>query len=395
MSSAPVIDEVTSVSNERPRERLLVCLPSLSAEARQAALGALAEALPNERVLIASPEERIDAGGEIEGVGYSSPRGSLSWTLAAADYVAAMSVAAQHEVEEVLVLGQEAIGAVALRALIATLRAGTCDVVLPRFSLRPHEGLVNGAILYPLTRALYADVRFPLAPHAALSRRAVERFGTVAQRLAGGGHADALLWPVAEAAQGGLVLRQAEAGSRVLPHPDDEEFNALFAAVAGSMFADIEAKASFWQRARTFAPAAPRALSQSPEPADDVRAMVESYRLAYANLHELWSLVLPPQTLLALKKLSLAEPAKFAIAPSLWARIVSDFVLGYHVRTINRGHLLGAFTPLYLAWVASFARATDNETGLAATFMEQTAAAFEMEKPYLVARWRWPDRFNP
>ena len=23
------------------------------------------------------------------------------------------------------------------------------------------------------------------------------------------------------------------------------------------------------------------------------------------------------------------------------------------------------------------------------------AAAFEADKPYLVSRWRWPDRFNP
>jgi hypothetical protein len=27
--------------------------------------------------------------------------------------------------------------------------------------------------------------------------------------------------------------------------------------------------------------------------------------------------------------------------------------------------------------------------------IETVAAAFEADKPYLVARWRWPDRFNP
>jgi hypothetical protein len=29
------------------------------------------------------------------------------------------------------------------------------------------------------------------------------------------------------------------------------------------------------------------------------------------------------------------------------------------------------------------------------TRMEQLAAAYEAGKPYLVSRWRWPDRFNP
>ena len=27
--------------------------------------------------------------------------------------------------------------------------------------------------------------------------------------------------------------------------------------------------------------------------------------------------------------------------------------------------------------------------------IEAVAAAFELDKPYLVSRWRWPDRFNP
>jgi hypothetical protein len=27
--------------------------------------------------------------------------------------------------------------------------------------------------------------------------------------------------------------------------------------------------------------------------------------------------------------------------------------------------------------------------------IEAVAAAFETDKPYLVSRWRWPDRFNP
>jgi hypothetical protein len=27
--------------------------------------------------------------------------------------------------------------------------------------------------------------------------------------------------------------------------------------------------------------------------------------------------------------------------------------------------------------------------------IETLARAFESDKPYLVSRWRWPDRFNP
>jgi hypothetical protein len=189
------------------------------------------------------------------------------------------------------------------------------------------------------------------------------------------------------------------AADATLPHPPDTDFNTLFAAVAGSLFADIEAKATFWQRARNFAPSRVSAASagngEGVELSAEVLSLVDGFHLAYANLQELWSLVLPPQTLLALKRLAMAAPADFSIAPALWARIVYDFTLAFHLRTLNRGHLLGAFTPLYLAWVASHLRSAEADSALAPQLIARTAAAFEQEKPYLVARWRWPDRFNP
>ena len=126
--------------------------------------------------------------------------------------------------------------------------------------------------------------------------------------------------------------------------------------------------------------------------------MLDSFRLAYTNLHEIWSLVLPPNSLLGLKKLSILPATAFRMPDALWARIVYDFILAYRLRTINRGHLLGALTPLYLAWVAShllLTSASGPETVAAEKHIETLAAAFEADKPYLVSRWRWPDRFNP
>ena len=123
--------------------------------------------------------------------------------------------------------------------------------------------------------------------------------------------------------------------------------------------------------------------------------MVEYFRLAYANLQEFWSLFLPPLSLLALMRLSAAPPASFTIAPQLWARIVYDFILAFHLRTINRGHLLGAFTSLYLAWVASYLRSAGNSSSASSRVIAETESAFQLEKPYLLARWRWPDRFDP
>ena len=128
---------------------------------------------------------------------------------------------------------------------------------------------------------------------------------------------------------------------------------------------------------------------------EEIGSFVENFRLAYANLQEIWALVLPPQSLLALKRLSVTPPETFMVAPQLWARIVYDFILAFHFRTINRGHLLGSFTSLYLAWVAAYLRTAGRSTSTSSLFIAETASAFELEKPYLLARWRWPDRFNP
>jgi hypothetical protein len=132
----------------------------------------------------------------------------------------------------------------------------------------------------------------------------------------------------------------------------------------------------------------------SPESAADISPMLDAFRLAYTNLREIWSLVLPPNTLLGLKRLYVTDAATFRMPDNLWARIVFDFLLAYRLRTINRGHLLGALIPLYLAWVASHINITSSGTD-AERHIEAVAAAFEADKPYLVSRWRWPDRFNP
>jgi hypothetical protein len=120
--------------------------------------------------------------------------------------------------------------------------------------------------------------------------------------------------------------------------------------------------------------------------------MIEAFRLAYLNLQEIWSLVLPPATLLGLKRLSVVDAASFRMPESLWARIVFDFLIAYRLRTINRGHLLGALTPLYLAWAAGHINASASAG--AERHIEEVAAAFEADKQYVVSRWRWPDRFN-
>jgi hypothetical protein len=383
-------------------QRVLVCVPSLSDDALQTLLADLATVFRTDEVLIASPDvEEPEFAPPLPLAVLDAMRVRSEWVLTAGDFLAANELAQKHDAAQILLLGTDAcsLPPASIRQMADQITAGT-DLALPAYSLGPHDGLVASAVLYPLTRALFAmNVRFPLPMDAAMSRRMSDRMASVARRHAGS-QPDALLWPVAEAATAGFSVRQIDSRAATPPAPASSDFNTLFASVTGGIFAEIESKASFWQRARGFSDARPETRgsgekgSQNSDVAEELSGMVDAFRLAYKNLQELWSLALPPQSLLALKKLSLSEPEAFAIAPALWARIVYDFALAYHLRTLNRGHLMGAFTPLYLAWVASTLRVAVDDAS-ATAHREETAAAFETEKPYLVARWRWPDRFNP
>ncbi len=380
--------------------RLLVCVPSLPEDVLSDLLADLATVFRREEVLIASPDlEEPESASVLPLTVFDGTRVRSDWVLTAGDYLAANELVQRHDTAQVLLLGADAcaLPATAIREMADRIAAGG-DLVVPTYCLGAHDGLVASALLYPLTRALFAaNIRFPLPMDVAMSRRMVERIASVAQRHAAS-QSDALLWPVAEAATAAFNAQQVDCDAPIPPAPAASDFNTLFVSVAGGIFSDIEAKAPFWQRSRGPAVAMrevpPAQRTETGDLAEELPGMVEAFRLAHRNLQEIWALALPPQSLLALKKLSIAEPAAFTIDPGLWARLVYDFALAFHLRALNRGHLLGAFTPVYLAWVASTLRTVTDDAS-AAVHREETATAFEREKPYLVARWRWPDRFNP
>ena len=379
---------------------LLVCLPPMVREAREHATTAVQTAFPDASLLIAVTESD-NASGNPEHpsiVLYEEARNQMGWALHSADYLAAATVARKHNKQHVLLLGGEAPSATLLHSLAYGITQGHADVVIPRLRTGATDGLVNSALLYPMTRALLGqDIRFPLPHNIGLSRRALDRLASEAQREASAGRADSLLWPVSIAVSSSYSIRQVDSDEH-LPTPGITDFNRLFTEVIGSLLADTEARAINWQRSRYVAPAHAATSSAgqfAQEAGPDVVNMVEGFRVASANLLPIWSLVLPPQSLLALKKLTPVPPQDFLFPPELWARIVYDFALAFHLRSINRNHLLGALTPLYLAWAASHIRCAAGDASEAERLVHITAAAFEAEKPYFVSRWRWPDRFNP
>ena len=378
---------------------LLVSLVPLPPDALETMLANLALAFPDETVLVATPDAapQHSSDSPLRIIPYTVTTVSTSpWILTASDYLNTYKIAQENNATGCVLLGAESqsLHPEAIRSLAKSALQN--DVSMAHYDLGPREGLVNSAILYPVTRALFSTrPRFPLGIDIGLSVRMAERLATVAQRFTAIGQNDAYLWPLSEAASAGYSVTEVHVGSRTIPQPLTPDLNTLLAQITGSLFADVDSKAAFWQRARGVQP--PQTVNGSAPIAEqppDITSMLEAFRFAYTNLHEIWSLVLPPNSLLGLKKLSLMHPENFRMPDNLWARIVYAFILAYRLRTINRGHLLGALTPLYLAWAASHLTLISSGTA-PEKHIQDVAVAFETDKPYLVSRWRWPDRFNP
>ena len=395
MATANPIPEDTSIS-DHPTADLLVMVEAMSPEQFQGVMTNLAEAFSAESVIVAAQNEmsaNVPANLRV----VSAPQSNAGWTLTPGDFINAYEIGQEHEARAVLLLGPggDSLSPLALRSLADAVLSSSIDLAVPRYTLPPNAGLINSAILYPLTRALFAvRARYPLAIDLAFSLRMAERLAMAAQRTTLLNQVDALVWPVNEAIGAGFTVDEVDAGPRSVPQPSDPDINAILALVTGSLFGDLEAKAALWQRPRRLSPVRhPISETTFSDGSADVPRMVEAFRLANANLHEIWSLVLPPHSLLQLKRLGALDAAAFRMPENLWARIVFDFLIAYRLRTINRGHLMGALIPLYLAWAAGHINVTASGTA-SERHIESVAAAFEADKPYLVARWRWPDRFN-
>jgi hypothetical protein len=287
----------------------------------------------------------------------------------------------------------------AARLLLSPILDGGFDFVCPCYTAHRFEGVLGTGMIYPLTRALFGKrLRQPIGSELAFSRR-------LASHLLGEGwhadpaHAGEWIWLVTAVLSREFQVCQSYLGARPPRlREGSADLAATLAHAMGMLFHEMRMHAAAWQRTkgsqlvRTYGDPAPGEDGGQPQ----IAPMLSAFQLGYQELGRLWSVVLPPQSLLALKRLTLEGEATFALEDALWARIVYDFAIGYHLAVMDRPLLLRSMTPLYLGWAAGFVRQVrDLDPAGVEERVERLCRAFEAAKPYLISRWRWPDRFNP
>jgi hypothetical protein len=286
-----------------------------------------------------------------------------------------------------------------VRLLVEPVLEQGYDFVAPNYVRHKFDGTITNSVVYPMSRALYGKrIRQPTGGEFSFSQTMLDRY--LAQNV---WETDVArfgidIWLTTEALCSGLRICQVALGAKIHDPKDlSSDLSSMLVQVLGAMFTEMDRNTAVWQKVRGSTPVivlgGPSEVETEPVKVDAGK-MIDSVQLGFKNLFGIWSLVLPPNSLLELRKHAQRPPAEFRLADELWVRVVYDFAVAHHFRTISRDHLLRAFTPLYLGWVASFVM--EMETADAAQVearIETLCLRYEEQKPYLISRWRWPDRF--
>ena len=288
-----------------------------------------------------------------------------------------------------------------IASLLQPILETNYDFIAPFAQRHKTEGLLVNGLLYPLVRALFGKrVRQPVGSIFGFSTALIRNCLSFDSWQSETVHREVDLWICIQAISNDMKVAQVRLAARSRPKKDGaSDLSSTLANVVGALYSNMEETAEIWQRIRGSQPVPTLGLrfdAEAEASPVDVTRMIDSFRLGYENLREIWAMVLPPASLLELKKLSRESTVDFLLSDELWTRIVYDFAIGHRLEPVSRDHLLRALTPLYIGWAASFILSVkDLRAGQVEERIERLALMYETQKPYLISRWRSPDRFMP
>jgi len=113
------------------------------------------------------------------------------------------------------------------------------------------------------------------------------------------------------------------------------------------------------------------------------------FRSGVTELEPILSSILDPETHSEIRSIVSLEEEKFRFKSDIWVRTLYDFAASYHHAVINRDHLVQALAPLYRGMTYSFlVEHADSSPAEMETASEMLCAEFELQKPYLMERWK-------
>ena len=267
------------------------------------------------------------------------------------------------------------------------------DFVAPYYQRHKYDGTMTKSIVYPLLRALYGRrVRQPVGGEFGVSGRLASHF--LKDQV---WNSDVALygidiWMITTAVASSFKVCQSHLGAKIHEAEEHElDLSTVLVQVVGSVFDLMETHDVAW---RNVLGSLPVPLLGSPlgteaEPASiDFEHTLASFRQGVRDLLPVYEQVFSPKEIKGLQSCAAAPRDQFSIEDELWVSLIYDLALAYHRRVMNREHLLKSLAPLYLGWVASFARQIDGGPDeVAERRIERLCLVYEQFKPYLISQW--------
>jgi hypothetical protein len=267
------------------------------------------------------------------------------------------------------------------------------DYVAPYYKRHKYDGTITNSIVYPLTRALYGrQVRQPIGGDFGLSGRLAHHLLTRDVWTMDVARYGIDIWMTTTAIAENFRTCQVYLGAKIHdPKDPGADLSAMLVQVLGSVFSLMETYYDVWTRVRGSQPAPlfgfPFEVGLEPVPINLAR-MLAAFQQGCRDLQPVYARVLSPELLKALASIAAAPAEKFALPDEVWVGVVYDFALAYHRRVLNREHLVKSITPLYLGWVASFARQTEHESAAQVEDrIERLCLVYEQMRASVISRW--------
>lgn len=268
------------------------------------------------------------------------------------------------------------------------------DLVTPYYHRHKYDGTITNNIVYPLTRSLYGQiVRQPIGGEFGISSRLFRRYLERNDWATDVARFGIDIWMTTIAIAEGFHVCQSFLGAKLHdPKDPGSDLSDMLKQVVGSVYSLMIEYEPVWQQ-RTGSKATELFGFQFDVGVDPVPVrvdrMIDAFRKGCADLAEIWQMALRPQTFAEIRKLATrGNGAAFHLPDELWVDVVLDFACTYKRRALERGHMLAALTPLYLAKVASSVTEMEPLSGPEVEErIERLCLAFEHAKPNLIANW--------
>ena len=268
--------------------------------------------------------------------------------------------------------------------------------VAPLYVRHKYDGTITNNIAYPLLRSLYGRrVRQPIGGDFGISgelvriylerefwNEEISQFGID-------------IWMTTEAIAHGIPICQSYLGRPKIHRPKDPgaDLGPMFSQVMGTIFGMMASCEPCWRGVKWSKPTAVFGFGlgeqEQPPPVEvNAEGLYRRFSDGFTRFRGVCERVLASEVFAKLIEVAEIGGEYFDFPSQLWAHILFDYAMGYHMLDGEREQLLASLIPLYFGKVYSYVLRTGRmSTQEAEEYIEEQCMIFEETRPYLDERW--------